>query len=124
MIQIHFYIQSGSFSKTKTIQFCKNHEKNLEILYDIAKDSIEKEKEFDLDQLMMVASFHVVNGIRQKSSLEKIKEKLSGEFSKYQNAIQTLNSVEKFSIEAKIDAFPKKILCLATRERFHAYSSF
>ena len=87
------------------------------MLYGIAKDSIEKEKEFDLDQLMIVASFHIVNGIRQKYSLEKIKEKLSGEFSKYQNVTQTLNSVERFSIEAKIDAFPKKILCLATRDK-------
>lgn len=117
MIQIHFSIQSDNFKQTKKIQFCKSHEKNLEIMYGVAKDSIEQGKNQDLDQLMTVCSFHVVNEIRKKSSVKKIKENLSKEFSRCYNTIQMLKDVKKFSIEAKIDNFPKKVLDFSSKDR-------
>ena len=85
-------------------------------MYGIVKDSIEQGKKIDLDQLMVVSSFHVVNEIRRKSSLEKIKEKLSCEFSKYYSIIQMLKDVKRFSIEARVDDFPKKIFDFSSND--------
>jgi len=117
MIQIQFNIHSNNFTQAKKIQFCKNHEKNFEIMYGIAKDSLEQGKNQDLDQLMIVSSFHVVNDIRKKSSVEKIKENLSKEFSRCYSIMQMLRDVKKISIVAKVDNFPKKIFDFSSKDR-------
>ena len=86
-------------------------------MYGVAKYSIEQGKNQDLDQLIIVCSFYLVNEIRKKSSVEKIKEKLSEEFSRCYNIIQMLKDIKKFSIEAKIDDFPKKVLDFSSKDR-------
>ena len=42
MIHVKFHIQTKNITKTKNIQFCKNHEKNLETIYKITKETIKK----------------------------------------------------------------------------------
>jgi hypothetical protein len=123
MIQIKFVVQSNNFTKTKKIQFCKNHEKNLEILYEITKESIGRKEKSDLEQLMMICCFHVVKEIRKNTIIEIIQDKLLRELSKHQSIIQILKDIKNMSIEAKIDNFPKKVLDFSPKHRFCAYSS-
>ncbi|MCE2506121.1 MAG: hypothetical protein J4F36_06580 [Nitrosopumilaceae archaeon] len=117
MIQIYFNIEINNFKQTKKIQFCKSHEKDFDILYKIAKDSIIQRKKQGLDQLIIVCGFYVVNEIRKKSPVEKIKNNLTKEFSRHYSIIHMLKDTKKFSIEAKIDDFPKKILSFSSKDR-------
>ena len=110
MIQIKFHIQTNNFTKTKKIQFCKIHEKNLDTLYGITKESIERKEKSDLEQLMMICCFHVVKEIRENTIIRVIQEKVLDELSKHQSIVQILKDIKNISIEAKIDNIPKKIL--------------
>ncbi|WP_246282018.1 hypothetical protein [Nitrosopumilus ureiphilus] len=110
MIQIKFHIQSNNFTKTKKIQFCKNSEKNLDTLYGIAKETIERKEKSDLEQLMMVCCFHMVKEIRENTIVGGIQDKLLEEWSKHQSTVQILKEIRNISIEAKIDNIPKKSL--------------
>ena len=122
MIQIRFVIQSNNFTKIKKIQFSKIHEKNLDTLYGIVKESITREKKSDLDQLMMVCCYHIVKEIRKNTVSKIIQEKLLRELSKNQSTVVILKEIKNISIEAKIDNIQKKtytihpkteILCLS-----------
>lgn len=117
MIQTKFVVQSNDVTKTKKIQFCKNHEKNLEIMYGIAKDSIVKKEKSDLDQLMIICCFHIVKKIRENAVIEIIQDELIEELSKHQSIIQILKDIKNMSIEAKIDNFPKKVLDFSPKNR-------
>ena len=110
MIQIKFIIQSNSIIKTKKIQFSKNHEKNLEILYEITRESISKKEKSELEQLMMICCFHMVKEIRKNTVIEIILDRLLKELVTYQSIVQTLKDIKKISIDAKIDDIPKKNL--------------
>ena len=116
MIQIKFHIQSKNFTKTKKIQFCKGHEKNLDIIFGIAKESIERKEKSDLEQLMIICCFHIVKEIREKTISRIIQEKVLGELSKHQSIVQILNDIKNMSIEAKIDNFPKRILDFSSKQ--------
>ena len=117
MIQIKFHVQSDNFTKIKKIQFCRNHEENLGILYGITKESIEKKNKSDLEQLMMICCFHVVTEIRKNTIIDIIQDKLLGELSKHQSIVQLLKNIKNISIEAKIDSFPKKILDVSSKNK-------
>ena len=109
MIQVRFLVQSNNFTKIKKIQFCKTHEKNLDTLYGIVKESIKRNRKSDLDQLMMIFSYHIVKEIRKNGVLEIIQEKVLRELSKNQSIKQALKEIRNISIEAKIDNIPKKV---------------
>lgn len=117
MIQIKFHIQGNNFTKTKKIQFCKNHEKNLEILYGIIKESIEIREKSDLDQLMMICCFHITKEIRENTIIRIIQDKMLRELSKHQCIIKIFKDIKNMSIEAKIDNFPKKELNFSSKNR-------
>lgn len=109
MIQIKFYFRNDKFTKIKKIQFCKNHEKNLDILYGIAKESIELKKKTDIEQLMMICCFHISNEIRKRTVEKVIQHKLLRELSKHHSMLNTLRNIKEISIEAKIDNIPRKM---------------
>ena len=109
MIEIRFLIQNNNVTKVKKIQFCKTHEKNLDTLYGIVKESIKRNRKSDLDQLMMIFCYHIVNEIRKNGVLEIIQEKGLRELSKNQSINQVLKDIRNISIEAKIDNIPKKV---------------
>ena len=123
MIQIKFYVQGNNFTKIKKIQFCKNHEKNLEILYGITKESIDRKNKSNLEQLMMICCFHVVNEIRRNTIVSVIQDKLLREFSKHQSMVQILKNINNMYIEAKIDNFPNKILDFSPKYRRDIFRS-
>ena len=110
MIQIKFFIQSNNFTKIKKIQFCKNHEKNIDVLYGITKEKIEKREKSDLDQLMIICCFHIVKEIRKNKVAEVIQDKLLRELFKNQSIMYVLKEIKNISIEAKIDNISKKNL--------------
>ena len=90
MNQVRFLVQSNNFTKIKKIQFCKTHEKNLDTLYGIVKESIKRNRKSDFDQLMMIFSYHIVKEIRKNGVLEIIQEKVLRELSKNQSIKQVL----------------------------------
>lgn len=109
MIQIRFHIRTDRATKIKTIQFSKNHEKDLDTLYGRVRESIARKEKSNLEQFLMICCFYLVKEIRQKTITNTIKDKLVAEFSGCP-ASQTLQSIQNMSIEAKIDNIPKKIL--------------
>lgn len=113
MIEIKFHIQSHNFTKIKKIQFCKNNEKNLKIIYGINKEAIDKNAKCDWDQLMLICCFHLVKEIRENTIVEIISDKLLQELTKHQSIIQTLRNIKNMSIEAKIDNYPKRNIDLS-----------
>ncbi len=117
MIQIKFVVQSNNFTKTKKIQFCKNHEKNLETIYGITKESIGRKEKSDLEKLIIICCFHIVKEIRENTAKEIIKDKLIEELSKHQSIMQIFKNIKNISIEAKIDDFPKKMLDFSSKNR-------
>lgn len=117
MIQIKFVVQNNNFTKTKKIQFCKNHEKNLEIMYGIIKESIDRKEKNDLEQLMMICCFHMVKEIRENTTTRIIQNKLIKELFKHQSIMQIFKDIKNMSIEAKIDNFPKKVLHFSPKNR-------
>ncbi len=44
MIQIKYFFQFDDNVVTKKIEFCNNHEKNLDILYEVTKENIKKKE--------------------------------------------------------------------------------
>ena len=109
MIQVEFLIQYDNLTKVKKIQFCKKHEKNLNILYEITKANIEREKN-SIEQLMIICCFHIVKGIRKKAVEGDIENTILEELSKNKGTIQNLKEIKKMSIVVRIDDIPKKIL--------------
>lgn len=110
MIQIKYLIQnSDGGATTKKIQFCNNHEKDLDILYEITKESIEKNKRVNLDQFTIIFGFYVVREIRKNKKLEKMDKNLIERFFKQKYCV-FLNEIKKISIEAVVDSIPKKNL--------------
>ena len=112
MIQVRFYIKTDSTIKVKTIQFSKHHEKDLHAIYGRIKESIEHKGNSNLEQMMLVCCFYIVQGVRQKTITNTIRDKLLTEFSRYDTR-QLFKNIKNMSIEARIDRFPKKILYLA-----------
>ena len=112
MIQIKFHIQSNNLVKNKKIQFCRNHEKNLDILYGITLESIKRDRKSDWEQLMMICCFHIVREIRENKIVDTIQEKLYDELTKHHGIMHILKDIKKISIDAKIDSFPRKVLGL------------
>ena len=115
MIQIKFDISSSDFKTTRKIQFCNKNEKNLNILYGIAKESVERKGKSDVEQLMMICCFHVAKEIRKNTVVEIIEDRVFTELSKHQSLIQILRGIKNISIEAVIDNFPKKILNFSSK---------
>ena len=109
MIQIKFSFNGIMGTKTKKIQFCKIHEKNLDILYRIAKESVQEKKKSNLEQLVMIFSFHIAREVRNKTVEGIIQNMMLKEFSRYREIVRILKDFKKLSIEAKIDNIPKKI---------------
>ena len=109
MIQIRFSFHRDNFVEKKEIQFGKNHEKNLNILYEIAKESIEQKKKGNLEQLMIICCFHISKEVRRKTVEKIIQHKVLRELSKHHSRTNILKDIKKMSIEAKIDNLPKKI---------------
>lgn len=117
MIQIKFHIQSDDSTKVKKIQFCNTSEKNLDILYGIAKDSIQRKEKSNIDQLMIICSYHIATEIREKTTVEIIQKKLLEELHKHQSVVRILNGIKNLYIEAKIDDIPKKVLGFTSKNR-------
>ncbi len=113
MIQIKFHIQSYHNTKTKKIQFYKNNEKNLHIIYGIITETIHQNLKCDWDQLMLICCFHLTNEIRKNTIDEIIADRLIVELSKYQCVMQTIKDIQNMSIEVKIDNCPMRNLELA-----------
>ena len=109
MIQIKFSFKGKTDTKIKKIQFCKNHEKNLDILYNIAKESVQEKKRGNLEHLVMICGFHIVKEIRNKTVERIIQNKMLKELSGFNEIVKILKDFKKISIEAKIDNIPKKI---------------
>lgn len=109
MIQIKFLIHGNNFTKTKKIQFCKRHEKNLDILYEITKAEIEREKS-SLEQLMTICCFHIVKEIRKKTVETNIENTVLEELSKNKGIMQNFREIKNMSITIRVDNIPKKIL--------------
>ena len=109
MIQIKFSFNGKSGIKTKKIQFCKKHEKNLLILYGIAKESVKEKQNGNLEQLVLIFGFHIVREIRNRTVERIIQNRILKELSKYHEIEKILLEFKKLSIEAKIDNIPKKI---------------
>ena len=118
MIQIKFLIE-GKDIMIKQIQFCKNHEKNLETLYGITQEIFKKNQKCDYEQIMIFCCYHISEKIRKKLVTETIQDKLLVEFSKYQNILQIFMQIKSISIEAKIDNFPTRILKLSPGQISH-----
>ena len=112
MIQIRFCIKTGNTTKVKTIQFSKHHEKDFHALYGRIRESIERKGNGNLEQMMLVCCFYIVQGIRQKTITNSIRDKILTEFPRYDTK-QLFKDIKNISIEARIDRFPKKILHLA-----------
>ena len=110
MIQIKFLINSKDSTRAKKIQFCNTSEKNLDILYGIVNDSIQRKEKIDFDQLMIFCCYHITKEIRKNTIVEIIQKKLLGELSKHQSMVIILKEIKKMSIEATVDNIPKKIL--------------
>lgn len=117
MIQIKFDISSSDFKTTKKIQFCNKNEKNLDILYGIAKESVERKEKNDFEQLMVICCFHITKEIRKNTVVEIIEKKILVELSRYQSTLQILRRVKEIYIEAIIDNIPKKVLNFSSKNR-------
>ena len=117
MIQIKFLINSKDSTRERKIQFCNTSEKNLDILYGIVNDSIQRKEKIDFDQLMIFCCYHITKEIRKNTIVEIIQKKLLGELSKHQSMVIILKEIKKMSIEAKIDNIPKKILGFTSKNR-------
>ena len=85
LIQVKFVIQNKDLMEEKKIQFCKSHEKNLVIIHGIAKESIERKKATNVDQIASILCFHIVNEIRKDQISEIIQEKILSEFASIGN---------------------------------------
>lgn len=109
MIQIKYLIQNNDGYKIKKIQFCNNREKDFDILYEITKESIEKNKKINLNQFIIICGFHVVREIRKNKTLEKIDKNLLDKYFKQKYCL-FVKEVKKISIEAVVDNIPKKIV--------------
>ena len=114
MIQIRYFIRQEKDIVTKKIQFCKQHEKNLDILYGITKENIEKKGEISLEQFTVICTFYVVKQLRRKRSLENIHSLLKDTIREKVNIV--FDEIRKISIEATIDDIPKKKLNLHIHE--------
>ena len=117
MIQIKFLIHSKDSTEVKKIQFCNNSEKNLDILYGITNDSIQRKEKIDFDQLMIFCCYHITKEIRKNTIVENIQKKLLEELSKHQSMVRILSEIKNLYIEAKIDNIPKKILGFTSKNR-------
>jgi hypothetical protein len=111
LIQVKFVIQNKDLMERKKIQFCKIHEKNLHVMYGIAKESIERKRTTSLDQITSILCFHIVNGIRKNQISEIIQKKILSE-------VTTIGGMEvtKIHIEAMVDDIPKKIIEVSPSE--------
>ena len=116
MIQIKFYFKGKKFTKIKKIQFCRNHERNLEILYEIARESIKRTKRGEIEQIMTICGYQISREIRKKTMEKIIHNKLIREISEYYNFVKSLRDFKNLSIEAQIDNIPKKIYTLNLNE--------
>lgn len=112
MIQIKFYFKGQNSINIKKIQFCKNHEKNLKILHEIARDSIKRTEGGDIKQLVTICGYQISKEIRKKTMEGIIKNKLIREISEYYNFVKNLKYFRNVTIEALIDNIPKKIFTL------------
>jgi len=108
MIQVEFLFQHDKLTKVKKIQFCKKHEKNLNILYEITKANIVRES--SIEQLMIICCFYIVKEVRKKTVVENIEKIILEELSKSKGIMQNFKEIRKMSIIVRIDSIPKKIL--------------
>jgi hypothetical protein len=118
MIQIKFLIEDKDLT-IRRIQFCKNHEKNMETLYGITQEALKRNEKCEYEQIMIFCCYHISEKIRKKLVTEIIHEKLLEEFFKHQSILQMLKRIRSFSIEAKIDNFPIKILKYSSDQLNH-----
>ena len=63
-----------------------------------------------MEQLPVLCSYHVVRETRNRSAVNTIKQKMFDEFLLYGEAEQIFKDVRRISVEARVDAFPKRIL--------------
>lgn len=117
MIQVKFNIYNNNLAITKKMQFCKNHEKNFELIYGIAKETIERKQKRELEQFMIICCHHIVKEIRESKITEVIENNLLVELSKYDDFLKTLKEIKTINIEAKIDNFPKKNINFSSKYR-------
>ncbi|MHA7646794.1 hypothetical protein [Nitrosopumilus sp. S4] len=117
MIQVKFNICNNNLTITKKIQFCKNHEKNFEIIYGIAKEIIERKQKRELEQFMIICCHHIVKEIRERKIPGIIEDNLLVELSKQGDILKTLKEIKTINIEAKVDNFPKKNICFSSKKR-------
>ena len=116
MIQIKYFFQFDDDNiVAKKIEFCNNHEKNLDMLYELAKENVEKKRRIDLEQFIIICGYNVVTGIKKNRMVEAIQKNLLDKFfkSKYHTF---LKEIKRVSIEVIIDNIPKKNLVFHLHE--------
>lgn len=113
MIQIIFTIHCDGFIKKKQFRFCKNHEKNLYIIYEITKESIQKNSTLNLEQILIIFCFHIVNQLRKNTVTEIIQKNLVEEVFRFQNIACWKKDVSSIKMEVIVDRMPKKIFELS-----------
>ena len=109
MILIKIAIQNNKSTKVKQVQFCKRHERNLRIMYEIARESINQNQHMTTEQFVIISCFYIVKHIRKNRIIEVIRSKLLSEYARNQNIVKLLK-FNSIYIEARIDNISKKII--------------
>lgn len=111
MIQITFRIINLNNTVSKKIEFGKNNEKNLNIMYENTNEAIARKEEITLEQLMIVCSYHIVKKIRENPVQEIIEchvlEKLENP------SLATLFChIKKITADIRVDTIPKRTISI------------
>lgn len=117
LIQIIFQIHFQDQTISKKIEFSKNHEKNLVGIYENTKETMKRNEEVTIDQLLIVCSYHIVKKIRENPIQEIIEDSLSKKLLGQYSLVLILNQIREISADIKVDDVPKKNIKIEPKPR-------
>jgi len=109
MIQIKFIIKGDKVTTKKQIQFCKRHEKDLEIIHGITVEGIDRNNTITLEHIVVICCFIAVNEVRKNTAVDVIQNMLQDEMAKHHNQIRML-CIKWVQMEVVVDRISKKVM--------------
>ncbi len=108
MIWIKYNIKLVDGEKSSILKFDRFHEKDLELLFQIAKIRIEQKTEINLEQMAVYCSYHLVRLLRIKTNENMQKGLLLKTLKDIGLFCKEFNNIEQINFDLIVDALPKK----------------